>query len=292
MIRRLLTSAFVLGCASFMAAQSAAAEPAQLKAAAEKSLALLQSCGPTFFVKSGCIACHQQSVTSLALGEARKRALKVDEKTAREQVYVTVQFAKTTRERFLERSDTPAGSAPSVGYIAWGLGAENYPPDEITDAMIIELAGRQQPDGSWTAFGHRPPLEYSRISATALAIRALQLYGPPSLKASMEKNIERGTGWLVASQPASTSDHVFRMLGLVWARRNAAEVKAEASWILKAQNKDGGWSEQPTLDTDGYATGITLYGLLAAGQIASNDDACQRAVDFLLRTQLPDGSWY
>src|SRR5262249_7949852 len=64
-------------------AHAAPAGPAQIKGAAEKSLALLQSCGPTFFTRSGCIACHQQSVTSMALGEARKKGLKVDEKTAR-----------------------------------------------------------------------------------------------------------------------------------------------------------------------------------------------------------------
>ncbi len=264
----------------------------RIRTAAEKSLELLQKCGPTFFVKSGCVACHQQSVTSLAVAEARKRGVKVDEKTAREQIHVTAQFIKTTRERFLERSDHPGGSAPTVGYFAVGLGAENYPPDEITDGMIIELAGRQQLDGSWTAFSHRPPLEYSRISATALAIRAMQLYGLPGLKAKYEKQIERGAEWLAAAQPAATSDHAFRLLGLAWVGRDAAQVKAEVNSLLKSQNKDGGWSEQPGLDSDAYATGLALYGLSAAGGLASTDQAYQRGVAYLLRTQHADGSWH
>src|SRR5207237_10837028 len=108
-------------------AHAAPADLAQIKAAAEKSLSLLQSCGPTFFTRSGCIACHQQSVTSMAVGEARKRGLAVDEKTAREQVHVTVMFGKSYIERFLQRSDQPLSSPPSVGYISLGLAAENYP---------------------------------------------------------------------------------------------------------------------------------------------------------------------
>src|SRR6478736_801594 len=175
MLQKLFLGVCVLGGALLAAHYSLAAEPPEIKAAAEKSLALLQEYGPKFFAKSGCIACHQQSVTSLAVAEARQRGLKVDEKTAREQIQVTVLFAKNFREQFLERADQPVSSAPSVGYVTMGLAAENYPPDENTDAMVVEMAGRQQTDGSWTAFSHRPPLEYSRIASTALAIRAMHL---------------------------------------------------------------------------------------------------------------------
>src|SRR5205085_6115507 len=117
MLQKLFVGVWVIGGALLAANHSFGAEPADVKAAAEKSLALLQECGPKFFLKSGCIACHQQSVTSLAVAEARKRGLKVDEKTAREQIHVTVQFVKTTRERFLERSDQPGSSAPGAGYV-------------------------------------------------------------------------------------------------------------------------------------------------------------------------------
>lgn len=43
--------------------------PTAVRAAAEKGLALLQKCVPEFFRKSGCVACHQQSVTSHRRGE-------------------------------------------------------------------------------------------------------------------------------------------------------------------------------------------------------------------------------
>ena len=65
------------------------AEPQQVRAAAEKSLSLLQKCSPEFFRQTGCVACHQHSVTSLAVGEARRHGLEVDEPSAREQIQIT-----------------------------------------------------------------------------------------------------------------------------------------------------------------------------------------------------------
>src|SRR5262245_7711793 len=214
---------------------AAPVDPAQLKAAAEKSLPLLQECGPKFFERSGCVACHQQSVTSLAVSEARKRGLKVDEKTARAQVHVTVQFIKNYREKFLERADQPLSSPPSVGYIALGLSAEHYPPDENLDALIVDMAGRQHTDGSWAAFSHRPPLEYSRLASTALAIRSMQLYGPPGLKSQFDERSQRARQWLLAAEAATNQDQAFRLLGLSWAGVDQKLVEVQRDALLKSQ---------------------------------------------------------
>jgi len=43
---------------------------------------------------------------------------------------------------------------------------------------MVEMAGRQQTDGSWMAFSHRSPLEYSRLASTALgASRTVTING-------------------------------------------------------------------------------------------------------------------
>jgi hypothetical protein len=292
MIQRLFASVCVIGCVIFVAGQSIAAEPNQLRAAAEKSLALLQECGPKFFAQSGCIACHQQSVTSLALGEARKRGIQVDERTAREQVYVTSMFVRSFREKFLERADQPLSSPPSVGYITLGLAAENYPPDENTDALVIEMAGRQQTDGSWTAFSHRPPLEYSRIASTALAMRAMQLYGPSGLKAQFDERSQRARKWLLAAEPATNHDQAFRLLGLHWAGADKKLVETQRDALLKTQLSNGGWPPQASMEGDAFATGLTLYALNVGGDLAPSHEAYQRGIEYLLRSQLPDGSWH
>lgn len=284
--------AAVLVLSAVLSADGQAADRGAIQTAAEKSLALLQECGPKFFSASGCIACHQQSVTSLAVAEAKRHGLQFDAQTAREQTQITALTVKTYRERFLQRVDHPAGSAPSTGYIALGLAAEEHPADENTDAMIIELAARQHTDGSWTAFGHRPPLEYSRISATSLAVRAMQLYGPPGMKPKLEQRIEKGLQWLRAARPESNSDHAFRLLGLSWAGGERQEIEAEIRALENDQRDDGGWAQHTSMPSDAYATGLTLFALSTAGKVPAEHEHYERGVEYLLRTQLSDGSWH
>jgi squalene-hopene/tetraprenyl-beta-curcumene cyclase len=71
-------------------------------------------------------------------------------------------------------------------------------------------------------------------------------------------------------------------------------------WLASIQNADGGWGEDGTsykLDYRGYEpapstasqTAWALMGLMAAG--ATDHPAVARGIDFLLRTQGPDGFW-
>ena len=60
--------------------------------------------------------------------------------------------------------------------------------------------------------------------------------------------------------------------------------------ILAAQREDGGWSQLPDMESDAYATGQTLY-VLAESDLPADSQAIERAVEFLLNTQLEDGSW-
>src|SRR5207247_5569973 len=53
-----------------------------------------------------------------------------------------------------------------------------------------------------------------------------------------------------------------------------------------------GWPQLPTLASDAYATGLALYALHEGGGLAVDHPAYQRGVEFLLRTQLADGSWF
>ena len=48
-----------------------AVSQAELKAAAAKSVALLQSSSTEFFKQSGCVGCHHQNFTALAVAAAQ-----------------------------------------------------------------------------------------------------------------------------------------------------------------------------------------------------------------------------
>ncbi|HUS06400.1 MAG TPA: hypothetical protein VMZ52_08900, partial [Bryobacteraceae bacterium] len=62
--------------------------PSELKGPVEKSLALLQGASTTFFRDGGCAGCHHQQMTAIAVGVARDRAVKYDEKAAAEQLKI------------------------------------------------------------------------------------------------------------------------------------------------------------------------------------------------------------
>src|SRR5262245_54406568 len=231
MIQRQVLGGVLLLIAVALPATAQAAEKEQFAAAAGKSVALLQKTGPEFFRKSGCVACHHQTVTALAVSVARRHGIAVDEKTARDQLQITALTVKSYRTKFQQRIDHPAGSATATGFILVGMAAEKYPADEYTDDNILDMAGKQTPDGSWTAFGHRPPLEYSRITATALAVRSLQIYAPPGQKVPLEGRIARARGWLITAEPASNAEHAFRLLGLAWAGAEKNLLEEEAATL-------------------------------------------------------------
>jgi squalene-hopene/tetraprenyl-beta-curcumene cyclase len=77
-------------------------------------------------------------------------------------------------------------------------------------------------------------------------------------------------------------------------------MRKAADWLVSIENADGGWGEDGTsykLDYHGYQpapstasqTAWALIGLMAAGMV--HHPAVARGVDFLLRTQKPDGLW-
>jgi hypothetical protein len=58
------------------------------------------------------------------------------------------------------------------------------------------------------------------------------------------------------------------------------------------QHDDGGWSQMPGMQTDAYATGQAMFALAIAGKMSPSDPVYQKGVDYLLRTQTPDGTWH
>jgi squalene-hopene cyclase-like protein len=62
--------------------------------------------------------------------------------------------------------------------------------------------------------------------------------------------------------------------------------------LLKLQQKDGGWSWlRKGAPSDPLTTGEVLYGLSTLGRDRA-DSRMQKAIQYLLSTQRPDGSWF
>ena len=80
---------------------------------------------------------------------------------------------------------------------------------------------------------------------------------------------------------------------LSMAERNAEVDRVQTRHVAKllaAQRSDGGWAQTDERSSDAFATGQALYALRRAG-VDRSEVAIQSAIDFLVRTQQPEGTW-
>jgi len=227
----------------------------------------------------------------MTVGAARKAGLAVNDQTAKSQLKTIATFLMDWRDRVLSGIGIP-GDADTISYILLGMAAENYQPDEATDAMAFFLKSQQAEDGRWRILAHRPPIESSDIQVTAATMRALQIYAPRTKRAEFEKTIQRAADWLSSARSVSAEERAFQLMGLGWAGSSKDVIQRAARNLIAQQRSDGGWSQLPTLKSDAYATGQVLVALSEAGGLSPNDPAYRRGVQFLLNTQLADGSWF
>jgi ankyrin repeat protein/mono/diheme cytochrome c family protein len=261
------------------------------RAAIERSLPALQHTDAAFLSKAGCISCHSNSLTAMAVAAARRRKLPVNEQIAQSQLRKIAAFLDGNRERALQGLGVP-GAIDTAGYTLLGMLAENYPADAITDAWARYLKNSQESDGHWRIRALRPPIESSDFEATAAALRSIQIYGPKSKRDEYEKSVQLAARWLESARPQTTEDQAFRILGLQWAGGRRETIKKAAADLLASQRPDGGWAQLSTLASDAYATGQAMVALQESGALEPSSPVYQKGVRFLMNSQLADGSWY
>ncbi len=194
------------------------------------------------------------------------------------------------RERILVGTGVTDELVPA--YALAGLAAEGQEPSAITDALVQFLVLRQRQDGSWRSPVYRPPQDASEFTFTALAARGLAVFAAKGRSEEIAQRITRAREWLVHAVPSETEDKAFHLLGLVWTNADRGLIQKSVAALVREQRADGGWAQLATLRSDAYATGEVLYSLHTAAGLATSDPEYRRGVEFLLRTQLADGSWY
>jgi ankyrin repeat protein len=267
------------------------APAASPRAAIERTLPLIQQNDAAFLKKTGCVSCHNNTLTAVTVAAARAGGFRVDETIAKHQLTTIGTYIDTWRERALQGIAIP-GDADTVSYILLGLAAEKYPANAATDAMAFVLKRQQVTDGHWRILAERPPIESSDIAVTALSMRALQVYAPAAQRAAYQQAVARAAAWLRRADPHSTEEQAFRVLGLAWSGADKPTIDAAARALFEGQRRDGGWGQIATLTSDAYATGQALVALAQTGAIAVTSPVYRRGVDFLLKTQCGDGSWF
>ena len=269
----------------------APSSPVELRPAVERGIALMEKTSAKFLVEGGCVSCHAQNVTDIAVNIARTHGARVDEKALAERKGSVKGFLGPAAPALLERADPP-GSPDTSLYLMTGLLSSGYEADRLTDALVANIAAQQQRDGSWHVGGiARPPLEDGDFFRVALGVRAIKMYGSPGRAAEWTARVNKAKEWLLAAKPLTADDRNMQLLGLIWAGADARTVAKLATGVRTEQRADGGWPQHDGLASDAYATGESLYVLAASG-VKASDPAYQKGVKFLLSTQREDGSWF
>jgi Squalene-hopene cyclase C-terminal domain/Ankyrin repeats (3 copies)/Ankyrin repeat len=261
--------------------------PTDVRSAVEKSLALLQQANRQFLQRVGCQSCHNAALPNLAIRLATELGFTFDRDIARTNAAVTRSSIASSFEKAVQMMDPDGGSPTSTSYALINL---DSPADTATHAIVRNIAARQLPDGRWRPPYIRHPME-NDVTATAISMRALQLYVPGKEKRYAEQ-VRKATQWLSALEPQTTEQRTFQLLGLTWAKAEATQRQKRAGELWDEQRPDGGWSQLNSLPSDAYATGEVLYALAETGMADGHRSDYQRGVRFLMQTQQADGSWH
>jgi len=264
--------------------------PDQIQAAVARSLTLLEKSSTEYTVHRECFACHHQALPILALSTARPQGFQVSAEGIQKQLQFTADSLAKNVDNY-RQGRGQGGQTATAGYALLALELGGWKADATTTAVVEYLLLRDKNLDYWQVTSRRPPSEASSFTTTYLALRGLRTFGSPEQQERVTARSDRARRWLLATPAKDTEDQVFRLGALKLAGAADKEIRAAAQDLVKAQSKDGGWSQTGELDSDAYATGSVLVMLHRAGSLPVSDPVYQRGLGFLVGAQQADGSW-
>ncbi len=291
----LYKAAFVVLVAALWNSHSAASEPSanpeRIRQAIELSIPNLQRGATGSADQRECFTCHHQSVPIFAMAAAQKRGFEVDKQVLDRQVRHTYDHLKRGVEGYL-KGQGQGGGVLTAGYALWALDEMEWKSDEVTSAVAHYLKDEQRELPFWRHQGRRPPSSGSDFTATYVALRALSHFSTPEQKESAAGRLAEVTKWLEETKPVDTEDHVFRLLCMRYLDEGSELREAAIAQLVSLQCADGGWAQMDTMESDAYATATAMYALQQESNIPANDPTLERGLNWLLDSQLPDGTWH
>jgi N-acyl-D-amino-acid deacylase len=257
--------------------------------AVERGLKVVQTAARSYPKHRQCFSCHHQTLPLLGMVAARRAGFEIDEELLKSQLDFTRASFEQRRDA-LKTGQQIGGRAATVSYGLWTLEIADAKPDALAADMVTYLLKTQDEAGFWKPQSTRPPLEESHVSCTVLSAYGLVRYAPEEQQDEAARSVERAKTWLASAKLESQEDKNGRLWGLHLLGGTHDEIETARRAVLEAQREDGGWSQLPSMTSDAYATGQTLFILRETGLPAS-EAAFQRGIDYLLKTQQEDGSW-
>ena len=275
-----------------------------------KSLELLQVSARTYTKERDCFSCHHQALPVMTFQLARQRKVVVPVSAIQEQCRFTDDYYQKRLESIRKGTGIPGG-AYSAGYALLAMAAGSSAPGENQQAMVDYLYRKQSPQGGWRIGTHRPPLEDSHFTATAVSVAGIQWADRRPDTERLKQAVRDARRWLRATPPETTEDRIFQLLGLCWSQDDfrgslgplvrrvyqewelldASIAKNGIDQLLRRQQEDGGWGQLPGGASDAYATGQVLCCLYVVGGLDITSEAFLRGIRYLEAQQAEDGSW-
>ena len=294
-VRAVIGVGLVVLASSVVAGADAPAEAIptreQVREVVGRSLPYLETAGVSWIENKKCVTCHRVAFLTWSHAEASRRGFAVDLAKNRERVEWSVQSSLEKKEK---ASDID-GALNIDGLAQILLGHSADPSGALSEqqrATLVQIAVKgQQPDGSWKAGGQlpgqkRPKDETAQVSTMWIA---LALGSADNGEAAVDAR-RRALSWLERAESGKSTEWFVARLLLNHQDRDARSVAGVIEQLKSQQNKDGGWGWLVGDPSDALGTGMALYALSLAG-VASDDPALGRARQFLVSTQLKDGSW-
>jgi N-acyl-D-amino-acid deacylase len=250
-----------------------------VREAATRAVRLIDRTSAKFLTTRACVTCHTQTLSAMVLRDARKVGIETDEANFKRQYQRAIEDLTGTR-------------VDTKGHMLWALDIGQYAPDDKTEAIVEYLLNYQKHHGTWKTTVDRPPAEASNFTTNYVALRGLNRYGTAKQREAIATKATEVKKWLESANAVDTEDQVFRLRLAHELKLPSDKVDHYVQRLLREQEADGGWAQNPQMKSDAYATGSVLVALHEAGGLSCQHSAWQRGLGYLLRTQKPDGSWH
>src|SRR5438876_11310147 len=311
MTRTSMLSWFLLGLC--LARPALADEPTSIPRATteqvhqtvDRAIGYLQTESAAWLNTRKCAACHHVQMPLWALSEAERQGYAIDKKYVAD----TTESLLGSKDKLMasrifpipgDTSDPrPQARGLNMGLPFLAVAAQSMPSlkegqKQSLKLITEEIVKKQQPDGSWEFFAtlRRPPINESQTTDAARRSMALAGETGPDAPESQRAALSKAIAWLDAAKRSDLhQDKVLKVLMGVRSAKPRQTIQTTIDELLALQRADGGWSQTvPELKSDAFATGQTLYVLALAGLTAERPEI-KRGIDFLVATQMPDGSW-
>lgn len=260
-----------------------------IRVAINKSIPLLEASADFSRSQRSCFTCHHVSSVAITANAAWQRGFKIDKTNLESQLRRTYSELKGDIERFIG-GRFPTGQGDLLGHSMWLLKEMGWKPDETTTDTVRFLLEHDQDSGGWKPEIQRPPTVGNSFTTTFVVLQAIEAFRPPDLGFEIRKRRQAAIDWLLQTKSFDTEDMVFRLRSLHLTGEVAFE--KEATKLLQAQRKDGGWAQLPQMNSDAYATGTALAALIDTETLTIEAPEFAAGAAFLLKNQQTDGSWH